>query len=242
MRSVLATHSTSMSWRHLHKIATIFDMPPPVQAMPPRYAIRLQAVTKSAVKVSISEAADQLDKKVDSEPLPEPKAVNIPISFNSSWKTRGYYSKIGFGAAISTTTKKVLDYEILSRIYEKCSIWKEEKQKDKPSEYEKWLERHKPNCNINYTGSSQAMEPEAAERICGRSLERNRLVYSVFIPTIYTFIPLIFKYYVYLILQYTLANPNRGVSNMKKSVPISEFVRISEVVYPLHGEFCSESL
>ena len=57
----------------------------------------------------------------------------------------------------------------------------EEKQKDKPSEYEKWLERHKPNCNRNYTGSSQAMEPEAAERIWDRSLERNRLVYSVFI-------------------------------------------------------------
>ena len=45
---------------------------------------------------------------------------------------------------------------------------------DKSSEYEKWLERHKPN-------SSQAMEPEAAVRIWGRSLEKNRLVYSVFV-------------------------------------------------------------
>ena len=69
----------------------------------------------------------------------------------------------------------------MNRICEKCSIWTEEKQKDKPSEYEKWLERHKPNCNRNYAGSSQAMEPEAAQRIWGRSLESNRLVYSVFI-------------------------------------------------------------
>ena len=105
----------------------------------------------------MSEAADQLHKKVDSEPSPEPKAVNVPISFDCSWKTRGFYSNIGFGAAISTSTKKVLDYEILSRLCEKCSIWTEEKQKDKPSEYEKWLERHQPNCNRNYTGSSQAM-------------------------------------------------------------------------------------
>ena len=181
MRSVLATHSTGMSWRDLHKIATIFDMPPPVQTIPARYATRLEAVAKSAVKISMSEAADQLHTKVDSEPSPEPKAVNVPISFDSSWKTRGFYSNIGFGAAISTSTNKVLDYEILSRICEKCSIWTEEKQKDKPSEYEKWLERHKPNCNRNYTGSSQAMEPEAAERIWGHSLERNRLVYSVFV-------------------------------------------------------------
>ena len=42
-------------------------------------------------------------------------------------------------------------------------------------------------------------------------------------------------------IQYTLANPNRGVSIKKKSVPISEFVRISEVIH-LYGEFCSESL
>ena len=43
-----------------------------------------------------------------------------------------------------------------------------------------------------------------------------------------------------LLVQYTLANPNRGVSIKKKSVPISEFVRISEVIH-LYGEFCSES-
>ena len=40
------------------------------------------------------------------------------------------------------------------------------------------------------------------------------------------------------VVQYTLANPNRGVSIKKKSVPISEFVRISEVIH-LYGEFCS---
>ena len=32
-------------------------------------------------------------------------------------------------------------------------------------------------------------------------------------------------------IQYTLANPNRVVSIKKKSVPISEFVRISEVIW-----------
>ena len=39
----------------------------------------------------------------------------------------------------------------------------------------------------------------------------------------------------------TLANPNSGVLIKKKSVPISEVVRISEVIH-LYGEFCSESL
>ena len=47
-------------------------MSPPVQAMPSRYAIRLEAVTK-IIKISMAEAADQLHMKVDSEPSPEPK-------------------------------------------------------------------------------------------------------------------------------------------------------------------------
>ena len=96
----------------------------------------------------MSEAAD-LHKKVDSETSPEPKAVNVFISFDSSWKTRRLYSNIGSGAAISTSSKKVQDYELLSRLCEKYSIWTEEKRKDKPSEYEKWLERHKPTATEN---------------------------------------------------------------------------------------------
>ena len=47
IRSALATHSTGMSWCDLHKIATIFDMPSLVQALPPRYEMRLEDVTKN---------------------------------------------------------------------------------------------------------------------------------------------------------------------------------------------------
>ena len=43
---------------------------------------------------------------------------HLPICFDTSWKTGGFYSNIGFGAAISTSSKKVLDYEILSRLCE----------------------------------------------------------------------------------------------------------------------------
>ena len=106
MKSALATHSTGMSWRDLHKFATIFDMPPPVQSMPSRYAIRLEDVTKNALNISMLDAANQLHKKVDSEPSPEPKAVNVTVSFDSSWKTTGFYSNIGFGAAISPLPRK----------------------------------------------------------------------------------------------------------------------------------------
>ena len=180
MRSVLATHSTGISWQSLHKIATVFDMMTPLQTMPSRYVSRIEEVTDKAVKTSMIGATNELHQRVDRVISPEPDAINITVSFDSSWKTRGFYSNFGFGAVISTNTKKVLDYEILSRLCELCSIWNEDKQQEQPLEYQSWIKRHKPNCNKNFTGSSQAMEPEAAERIWSRSLERN-LVYSVYV-------------------------------------------------------------
>ena len=181
MRSVMVVHSTGMSWSDMHKIATIFDMPPPLENMPSRYVDRLEYVARNAVAVSMDEAATELHYRVDSESSPETNATNVSISFDSSWKTRGHYSNVGFGSAISTSTKKVLDYELLSRNCEKCATWSQEKQEKNPSEYEKWFEDHKPICNRNYTGSSQGMEPEAAKRIWGRSLEKHDLVYSVMV-------------------------------------------------------------
>ena len=157
MRSVIATHSTGISWQSLHRIATVFEMITPLRTMPSRYVTRLEEVTEKAVKTSMIESANELHQRVDRVISPEPGAINITVSFDSSWKTRGYYSNIGFGAVISTNTKKVLDYEILSRLCELCSIWNEDKQKEQPLEYQSWIRRHKPNCNRNFTGSSQAI-------------------------------------------------------------------------------------
>ena len=102
-------------------------MQPPVQTMPSRYAIRLEDVSKSAVQILMSEATGHLHRKVDSEPSPEPKAVNVLISFDSSWRIRDFYFNTGYGAAIFSSINKVLDYEILSRLCEKCSICTEGK-------------------------------------------------------------------------------------------------------------------
>ena len=131
----------------LHRIATVFDMITPLQTMPSRYVTRLEEVIDKAVKTSMIEAANELHQRVYRVIPPEPGVINITVSFDSYWKTRGYYSNIGFGAVISTDTKKVLDYEILSRLCELCSIGNEDKQKEQPLEYQSWIERHKPNFN-----------------------------------------------------------------------------------------------
>ena len=98
MRIVLATQSTGISWQSLHRIATVFDMITTHQTMPSRYVSRIGEVTEKAVKTSIIEAANELHQRIDRVISPEPDAINITVSFDSSWKTRGYYSNIEFGA------------------------------------------------------------------------------------------------------------------------------------------------
>ena len=47
MRSVLSVHCSGFSWRDLHKFATIFDMPAPLEQMPSHYFNKIEEVTKS---------------------------------------------------------------------------------------------------------------------------------------------------------------------------------------------------
>lgn len=101
MRSVLVVHCSGFSWRDLHKFATIFDMPPPLAHMPPRYLTKIESTVKSACKYSMDAAAIELHQRVDAIPSVIPSCINIEVSFDSSWKTRGFYSNLGFDSAIS---------------------------------------------------------------------------------------------------------------------------------------------
>ena len=181
MRSVLAVHSSGFSWRDLHKFATIFEMPPPLGEMPPRYLDRIETTVENACQTSMSAAANELHLRVDAIPSPVSNCINIAVNFDSSWKTRGFYSNLGFGSAISATTKKVLDYKLLNRICEKCNRWSDKRKEENPDAYKLWYESHKSNCHKNFSGSSQAMEPEAARIIWSRSVEKHQLCYSTFI-------------------------------------------------------------
>ena len=181
MRSVFAVHCSGFSWRDLHKFATIFDMPPPLAHMPPRYLDKIERTVEFACHCSMDAAATELHFKVDAIPSAVPSCINIAVSFDSSWKTRGFYSNLGFGSAIYVTSKKVLDYALLNRICEKCNRWSSKHQQENPEAYQRWYESHKPNCLNNFSESSQAMEPHAAKLIWNRSIARHQLCYSTFI-------------------------------------------------------------
>ena len=181
MRSLLTVHCSGLSWRDLHKFSTIFNMPAPLENMPPLYLNKIEDVVKLTAEESMLEAADDIHRNFNNTPSSVPDCFNTTVNFDSSWKTRGYYSNLGFGSAISAWTKKILDYELLNRICEKCARWSAKRKDEHPDEYLKWFDSHKANCRINHTGSSQSMEPAAAKLIWSRSVEKRKLCYTTFI-------------------------------------------------------------
>ncbi|KAI6660130.1 hypothetical protein LOD99_10522 [Oopsacas minuta] len=146
MQFVPAVHCSGLSWRDLHKFATVFDI---------------------AVELSLQGAADELNLRVDSIPSPVPNCINTAVSFDSSWETREYYSNARFGSAISARTKKVLDYVLLNRTSEKCNRWSRQRQNEHPEQYIKWYNTHQLHCLKNHSRSSQSMEPEACQNDLG---------------------------------------------------------------------------
>ena len=145
MRPVLSVHCSGFSCKDLHRFSTIFNMPAPLENMPPRYLNKIEDVVNSVVEESMQGGAEELHQTDTTTLSTVLGCFNVAVSFDSSWKTRGFYSNHGFGSAISATTKKVLDYALLNRICEKCSRWPAKGREERPDEYQEWFDSHRAN-------------------------------------------------------------------------------------------------
>ena len=104
----------------------------------------------------------------------EQDILDAAISFDGTWAKQGFTSLTGVVFAISVDTDEILDYHVLSKSCLK-SMLKKGKCSDK--EFEEWLLEHE--CDINFAGSSPAMESEGASVLWGRSIiDRHNLRYK----------------------------------------------------------------
>lgn len=83
----------------------------------------------------------------------ENNVINIDVSFDGTWLTRGQKSHVGVGFVIEVFTGTVIDFEVISNYCKTCS-----ENKEKPH-----------NCGKNFDGKSGAMEAEQAVRMWSRS-------------------------------------------------------------------------
>ncbi len=130
-------------------------------------------------KEEMTNAAKEVHESTDSEKPGDDGIVDAAVSFDGTWAKRGFTSLTGVVFVISVDTGKVLDYHCLSKFCQKCSL-KKSKCKDDTKKFQDWQVEHiaSGECDINFEGSSPAMECEGAVVLWKRSIEKNNMHYK----------------------------------------------------------------
>lgn len=111
-----------------------------------KYFVKTNAAAHKAV---FDYYTDHHDNQPDADGI-----LNIEVSFDGTWMTRGHKSHVGVGFVIEVHTGIVIDFEVLCNYCRTCSISSKTR-------------KHK--CMKNYEGKSGAMEAEEAVRLWKRS-------------------------------------------------------------------------
>ena len=180
-RTMLAVHSTSISWQDFLLKCAVMEIPAPGRNMDKR---SLSSFTSSAVNVSqdsMSLAAAQVRNRKTTTESNIPGAFRCDVSFDATWHRRGHYSNQGFCAAIDIVSNKVLDYLLYQRVCRKCLSWPSERRCNFHEEYAAFCAEYKATCSANFSGTCQGTESLAANEIWMRSVDRNKIVYSTYV-------------------------------------------------------------
>ena len=130
--------------------------------------------------IELREAGHCLRELLKSEnpDITDESVLDITVNFDGTWAKRGHTSLFGLVYVISVDTGEVLDYEVLSKF---CKVYSNLKVKRKtdPEEFAAEMANHLDSglCDINYEGSSNAMEMEGAITLWHRSLEKHKIRY-----------------------------------------------------------------
>ena len=131
------------------------------------------------VREEMKQAAERLRERIIKESGCGDKTsvIDAAVSFDGTWAKRGFTSLTGIVFVISVDTGEVLDYHVVSKSCQKCSLKKAKCKTDE--EFEEWEIEHvfSGECDINFSGSSPAMEKEGAEILWRRSLNRHNIRY-----------------------------------------------------------------
>ncbi|GBN83405.1 hypothetical protein AVEN_238151-1 [Araneus ventricosus] len=94
--------------------------------------------------------------------------VDIGISYDGSWLTRGHTPNIGIGCVIDLLTVFLIVYEVMSKRCEECHQTKLALGED-TAESQFWYEGHRDFCSVTHAGSSGSMKVKAAIKLWERS-------------------------------------------------------------------------
>lgn len=120
----------------------------------------ITSVEEEEIEESVTSAAESKKEEL----------LDVCVSYNGSWLTRGYKSNHGVGCASDIESGFVIDYDIMTKHCQVCAIAAAELGEDSP-EYELWYQGHEKLCEKNHKRSSSSMEIAVAEKIWKRSAD-----------------------------------------------------------------------
>lgn len=85
--------------------------------------------------------------------LAEDDVLNISVSFDGTWLTRGHSSHVGVGCVVDLLTGLCIDAHVMCTYCQVCETTGQKLQRDKPEEYAPWLVKHADECDKNFTGN-----------------------------------------------------------------------------------------
>ena len=174
-RAVYHAIETGSGYEGLATFCSIMNMPCLTKTAYYKQVDNVLEALEDEAKEEMRKSAERLRQQIlDENPdKDENDILDAAVSFDGTWAKRGFTSLTGVVFVISVDTGEVLDYHVLSKSCQSCAL---KKGKCTDEEFEEWLLEHE--CDINFTGSSPAMEAEGAVVLWGRSIERHNLRYK----------------------------------------------------------------
>ena len=131
----------------------------------------MTSVLDEAAQV-VRKAHKELDPSIDENGI-----IDITVSYDGTWMTRGFKLMYGAGCVVDIITGLVLDFSVKSLYCQTCTSAKARLGADTP-EFDSWFEGHFGECNVNYTGNPGGMEVAMAEDLWDRPVDRHVFRYT----------------------------------------------------------------
>ena len=179
-RVVYHSLESGTGYEGLVSFCAIMDMPCLSRNAYYKQVNSILSVIESYTKEELLSAGQRLRKVILDENQDSycDDTIDTAVSFDGTWAERGFTSLRGILCHF-VDTGEVLDYIVLSKACQKCVFRKSQFEGDDDSFYEKRREHLATgDCDINFDGSSPAMEAEGASIIWRRSIELHNLRYK----------------------------------------------------------------
>ena len=177
-RCVAAFNTMGSGYAGYRTFSMMMNMPAMSERSYISTSAKVNKATMEAGDVTLQEAVQVVrNTYLDMDDTLAPDSIiDVAISFDGTWMKRGHKSMYGVACVIELQTGLVVDYHVMSKYCLLCSRNTLDTNSD---EYKQWYNEHKQECAVNYEGSSGGMEQEAGEILWSRSVDRNRMRYTV---------------------------------------------------------------